>query len=156
MQHIITSPESIVRTPKKPFIFLGGTIDMGSSYDWQQDIINVTKHKNVCFLNPRRKSWDGSWVQSIDNNNFREQVSWELEALEKSDLILMYFAPQSYSPISLLEFGMYARSKKIIVCCPEGFWRKGNLEIVCDRYDVKLVESKTDLINNINCFINKF
>jgi hypothetical protein len=27
------------------------------------------------------------------------------------------------------------------VCCEEGFWRKGNVEVVCNRYGVRLYES---------------
>jgi hypothetical protein len=34
---------------------------------------------------------------------------------------------------------LFARSGKLLVCCPEGFWRKGNVEIVCARYGVPLV-----------------
>jgi hypothetical protein len=27
-------------------------------------------------------------------------------------------------------------SKKLIVICPDGFWRKGNVEVVCSLYDI--------------------
>ena len=155
MKQIITSPEPIIKTDKNIFVFLGGTIEMGSSYDWQKDIINSLSNDNVCFLNPRRASWDRSWLQSIHNEKFRQQVNWELKALEESDLILMYFTPGSKSPISLLEFGMYAQSKKMIVCCPDGFWRKGNIEIVCERYNVDLYQDMNTFIKNINIFINE-
>ena len=29
--------------------------------------------------------------------------------------------------------------EKLIVCCPEGFWRKGNVEVVCARFGAPLV-----------------
>jgi hypothetical protein len=48
----------------------------------------------------------------------------------------MYFDPNTKSPISLLELGLFAQSKKLIVCCPRGFWRKGNVDITCDRYGI--------------------
>jgi hypothetical protein len=48
----------------------------------------------------------------------------------------MYFVPSSQSPITLLEFGLYARSGKLRVAAPEGYWRKGNLDITGDRYGV--------------------
>lgn len=53
----------------------------------------------------------------------------------------MYFAPGSQSPISLLEFGLYARTNKLMVICPDGFWRKGNVDIMSERYQVETFES---------------
>lgn len=62
----------------------------------------------------------------------------------------MYFDPNTQSPISLLELGLHARGGKLIVLCPEGFWRKGNVDIVCEKYNVKQVASFEELIKAIN------
>ena len=59
----------------------------------------------------------------------------------------MYFDPNTKSPISLLELGLFAHSKKLIVCCPEGFWRKGNVDIVCDKYGIPNYDSLEKLLN---------
>lgn len=59
----------------------------------------------------------------------------------------MYFDPSTKSPISLLELGLYARAGKMIVCCPDGFWRKGNVDIVCFRHKIKQVQTLDALIN---------
>jgi hypothetical protein len=72
-----------------------------------------------------------------------------LDALNKSDLIILNLLPDSKSPISLLELGLYASSGKLLVCCPDGFWRKGNVEIVCERYDIPLYDSLDDLLNSL-------
>ena len=48
----------------------------------------------------------------------------------------MYFSPKTISPISLLEFGLHARSQKLIVICPDGYSRKGNVYIVCEHYNI--------------------
>ena len=69
--------------------------------------------------------------------------------MEYADIIIMYFAPGSQSPISLMEFGMYAKSKKLMVICPEGFWRKGNVDIVCKKYQTKTFESFDELVDQI-------
>ena len=42
-----------------------------------------------------------------------------------------------------------AESGKQVVCCPEGYWRKGNIEVVCARYRIPLVESLPELIEQI-------
>jgi hypothetical protein len=120
-----------------PTIFLAGSIEMGKAEDWQSQMQQLFIKKNkVTLLNPRREEWDSSWNQDIENPQFYQQVNWELNALEKSDLIFMYFAPGTQSPISLLELGLFAHTGKMVVCCPKGFWRKGNVDIVCDRYGI--------------------
>jgi len=37
----------------------------------------------------------------------------------------------------------------MIVICPEGFWKKGNVDIVCERYKVKQVEKLEEAIELI-------
>jgi len=92
--------------------------------------------ENICFYNPRREDWNSSWEQKIDNPHFFGQVTWELEHLERATHIVFYFQPGTMSPISLLELGLHARNKKAYVICPEGFRRKGNIDIVCQHFGV--------------------
>jgi hypothetical protein len=149
---IYTSPFKVSNSIK---IFLAGSIEMGNAVDWQTKVVKELNDftKDLIFLNPRRDSWDSSWVQSIENEQFYEQVTWELDALDKSDYIFMYFDPNTKSPISLLELGLYASSRKLIVACPDGFWRKGNVEVVCERFNIPLLNNLDDLISH---FISKF
>lgn len=138
---IIKSPNALPFNDKKVKIFLGGSIDMGKADNWQSNLEAQLKNKNIILFNPRRDDWNKDWKPISADSNFRKQVEWELAALELSDIIIMYFAPNSQSPISLLEFGMYAKSKKLMVVCPEGFWRKGNVDIVCERYNIEMYNS---------------
>src|SRR3990167_10637937 len=117
-------------------------IEMGRAEDWQTWLATRLDDLGVIILNPRRDDWDSSWEQSINNPQFREQVEWELKYLEACSYILLYLSPRTMSPISLLELGLNAhRSKHLVVCCPEGFWRRGNVEIVCVRYGIPLLTS---------------
>jgi len=118
---------------------------MGMATRWQDVVIAHFKEKEGTVLNPRRDDWNASWIQSIENPKFYEQVVWELDALDSCDIILMYFDPKTKSPISLLELGLHAESS-IIVCCPPGFWRKGNVDIVCERYQIPVVSRLEDAI----------
>jgi hypothetical protein len=63
-------------------------------------------------------------------------------------MIVMYFSPETKSPISLLELGLYASSGKIHVICPDGFWRRGNVEIVCNKYNIPLYETLNDFVES--------
>lgn len=135
-------------------IFLGGSIEMGAAEQWQERLVKNFEDTSVRFLNPRRDDWDSTWTQEASNPQFSEQVNWELDALEYSDLIVFYFDPNTKSPITLMELGLVAGCGKVIVCCPDGFWRKGNVEIVCQRYDITLVHTFDDLVNEIGQVIN--
>ena len=151
---LVCAPESYDES-KLTAVFLAGSIEMGKAVDWQTDIVNEFSDREVMFLNPRRTDWDSSWVQTIDNDNFREQVEWELDGLERCDIMFLYFDPETKSPISLLELGIHAYSSKIIiVCCPDGFYRKGNVEIVCDRYDLMCFNTLSEAKNVLNTMLN--
>lgn len=135
-------PTSSDQTISGTSIFLAGSIEMGKAEDWQKTIENTfIGQEEITLLNPRRDDWDSSWVQEESNPEFNKQVNWEMNMLDEADIIFMYFSPETKSPISLLELGMHARENKMIVCCPNGFWRKGNVDIVCNRYNIPLYDN---------------
>lgn len=125
-------------------IFLAGSIEMGVAEHWQDKVIKFLKEKedkyhDIDILNPRRDDWDSSWVQSIDNKEFREQVEWEIDGIDKSRIIFFYFDPNTKSPITLFELGKAMSGyNDIIVVCPDGYWRKGNVEVYCKKEHVLL------------------
>ncbi|KAJ7267241.1 hypothetical protein C8J57DRAFT_1327100 [Mycena rebaudengoi] len=130
-------------------IFLAGSIEMGKAEDWQTALTNKLAHLPITIMNPRRVAWDGDWVQDISNPHFKEQVDWELDCQDRADVIALFFHPDTKAPISLLELGLYAASKKMVVCCPEGFYRRGNVQIVCARYGLDLVETLDQLAERV-------
>ena len=137
-------------------IFLAGSIEMGAAEDWQSTITPALAalDKDVWLYNPRRPDWDSSWKQEQPNLQFNRQVNWELNHLDKSDIIFMYFSPDTKSPISLLELGLYAAKGNMIVCCPDGFWRKGNVEIVCTRYNIPFFHTMRDAVGALITKVN--
>jgi hypothetical protein len=129
--------------------FLAGTIEMGSAIDWQEEVTKALADLPVAVLNPRRDNWDSSWKQSIDNPDFKNQVSWELNHLRLSDVAFFYFVEESASPITLMELGMAAALRcdspeSIVICCPPGFWRKGNVDIIAEHFSLDPVLGTLD------------
>lgn len=120
-------------------VFLAGSIEMGVAENWQERAASLLEGTGWTILNPRRDDWDSSWEQRIDNPQFYEQVSWELQGLETCEKAIVCFDPITKSPITLLELGLLAQMEpgKVLVVCPEGFYRKGNVDIVCERYRMK-------------------
>jgi len=139
---------------KDYLVFLGGSIEMGTADLWQEALVEsfIDFPDNLVLLNPRRDDWDSSWPQDpAVGTNFEQQVTWELEAQEKADLLVYFFDAKTKSPITLLELGTfgYSNPKRTIVCCPKEFYRYGNVAIFCNRYGITLVHSLNELINTI-------
>lgn len=130
-------------------IFLAGSIEMGVAENWQLKVEEHLSDSGVTIFNPRRDGWDSSWEQKATDEKFKSQVDWELDRLEEADIIFMYLSPQTKSPISLLELGMYVRSGKMVVCCPGQFWRNGNVDILCGRYGAPMFESIDDALKHL-------
>lgn len=128
-------------------IFLAGSIEMNKCIDWQKDVENIIvkdiSNANIDIYNPRRDYF--GFAQG--SNEFNEQVNWELDHLEKCDMIIMVLLNDTISPISLLELGLFANSKKMIVICGDEYFRKHNVKIVCERHGIKYFESLTDGID---------
>ena len=125
-------------------IFLAGTIDMGKSVDWQKNTAEWFRQKEsgkYMLFNPRRgKGLSG------EMSDFEHQVNWELEHLEKADLIIMNILGSSKSPISLLEMGIYMQSGKMHIICEPDYYRYDNVRITCKRYGVPLYHSLDDYL----------
>ena len=127
---------------------------MGNSENWQKMVEMALSDQNLIVLNPRREEWRDDWKPVSDDSNFRAQVEWELEALETADIIVMYFVPNSLSPISLLELGLYAQTEKLMLVCPEGYWRKGNVDIVCEKYNINTYPDLETLITALKTMVS--
>lgn len=128
MKANVYTPEyqgKIVLTNKKS-VFLAGTIEMGNSEDWQADAIHKLKNLDVAIFNPRR-------VLAPEDKEIANQISWELNSIDRCDFIFMFLAPFTISPISLYELGLLqggkADNKKVILCCHPQYSRKTNIEV---------------------------
>jgi hypothetical protein len=102
MVRVLKPPAPVLLDGRTPSIFLAGSIEMGQAEDWQLRLERALANLDVILLNPRRDEWDASWVQSRSNPQFREQVEWELEGLERASQVAMYFPPATKAPITLL------------------------------------------------------
>ena len=149
MARVLKPPAPLALTDGELSVFLAGSIEMGRAEAWQAAVESSLADLPIAILNPRRDEWDASWEQSFHNPQFREQVKWEFERLERASVVAMYFAPATQAPITLLELGLLARSDKLVVCCPAGYWRRGNVEVVCARYGVPLLAELSELMQAI-------
>lgn len=114
---------------------------MDNAEEWQERAIElferfIPKKLNSKYqiLNPRRDEWDNDIEQTFEDPAFSQQVNWEEKGLERADMILFYFDPDTTSAITLLELGSHIYGA--VVVCPEGYYRKGNVDIFCERREI--------------------
>lgn len=154
MIKVITAPHRIHKDNEMFSVFLAGSIEMGRASDWQQEAIALFKKytpedapADLTLFNPRRPDWDSTIKQEFTDPSFYQQVMWELNALSEASVILFYFEPGTISPISLFELGAFHH--KAVVVCPEGYTRKGNVDINCDFFGVTQKNSLEEAVKFI-------
>jgi hypothetical protein len=113
-------------------VYLAGSTNCN---DWQRTFIERMSDLDVDVFNPRSKNVDGLF-------------GWELDHLNIATVIALYFDPEDPSPAGLLTLGMFAKTDRLIVCCPETFHKKTDVDIICKREDIHTVETLDLLIEN--------
>ena len=89
---------------------------------------------------------------------FRNQVEWEIDHMKEADLVVVYLAAEGLSAVSLLELGLCAARTenghgRVIVCCEPGYARRGNVQVVCARYGIGLLESLDSLVEEVKSLL---
>ena len=128
-------------------VFLAGATDSDISGGWQSRMEQALGDLDITVLNPKIDSWFRQDEQTIENSAFNSQVNWELSGLESADVVVLCLLEASQSPISLIEFGLTAKTGRLLVYCEKDFWRYGNVEVVCHRYDIPMAKSIDELID---------
>lgn len=146
----LTAPARFPSAPIGPSIFLAGSIEQGGAIDWQRAAIQrlLDARADLTVFNPRRDAWDPTWDQHPDNPQFLEQVTWELDHLEAADQVLFVFDPATRSPITLMELGLMLpqRPGRVVIACPPGYWRRGNVLITASRFNAPVHDLMDDAI----------
>lgn len=149
----IDAPSNRKPLPNSKKVFLAGTIDSGDSEDWQHEICRYFEGKedsklSMTIYNPRREEWPDDGSKEV-----KKQIRWEHNKMDDADLIVMNILPDSKSPISLMEIGMYSKDDKLHVFCQPDFYRFDNVEMVCKKYGIPL--HKTNKVEEICRIIEK-
>lgn len=142
-------------TVDRPSVILYGSIEPDPANDWQTSLATSLSDLPVAIINPRCDAWDSTWVEDISDLRFKKQVEWEMDHAKVADVVAFYFKPGTLTPITLLELGMYAGTGKAVVCCPKGFYKKGNVQMVCARYGIELLETLEELESAVRTRLGK-
>ena len=130
---------------KTASVILYGGMPSDPEWDWRADLSASLSDLPIVILDPTCEAWDSTWVQDISFQPFKEQVKWEMDHADIADVIVFFFGGKTDQPITLLELGLYAHTGKAVVCCQDHFSKKGNVQIVCERYKIDMCETVEEL-----------
>ncbi|KAH8667064.1 hypothetical protein BX600DRAFT_436432 [Xylariales sp. PMI_506] len=128
-------------------VFLAGST---SGRDWRKELCQswtAAAATAITVYNPMRPDWAALVPEDISNPSFRAQVEWELSRQERARLVAVYLAAGTDAPISLMELGLSAAGAgagpkpKVIVCAEKNYSKRGNVQVVCHRYRIELVDN---------------
>jgi hypothetical protein len=122
------------------YYFLAGSIDFNQLNPWREILFKKASQR-TCFFDPTRINHN-----DLNNAEMKQHINWELDALELSDQIILNFLPDAKSPISLLELGLYAKSDKLIVVCPDEFYQKRYIKTLCEKYSITLFQNLNQVV----------
>ncbi len=139
MLKVITPEKPDLVNPSAPHLFLAGSIAQGKATNWQESAIDFFRAQatltDLVIINPRHENWDATF-----------------EYLEKADAVVMWLEPGTLSPMSLFELGLMSGwtsaglLNKLVIGCQPGFWRRDSVEMISNRYRIRLVESFAEML----------
>lgn len=132
---IITSEQKLPeKNSLEKYVFLAGSMDNRYFGNWRIEAVKKLETK-VNVFDPTNMDND-----SLNDAEMKSHILWELDALAIADKILLNFLPDSKSPISLVELGLYVASKKLIVVCPKAFYKSRYVYTLCEKYNTPIFE----------------
>lgn len=147
MPRIFTSPENGLASDQKT-VFLGGSIEMGKAELWQPRVGQRFVAEGFDVFDPRRKDWNSDWTQDpTPGTPFHQQVTWELDHLERADLVYFFLTGDGPAIVSMLEIGlMLAAHKNVVLHVAPSYMRRGNIVITAKRHNISVFDNESDAI----------
>ena len=109
--------------PGERSLFLGGGIT--GCFDWQAEVVRLLRNTDLVVINPRRKNWPMG-----DPDATNKQIEWEYDHLQRANMIMFWFAPETLCPITLFEYGKWiVRNKPLFVGCGPQYKRLQDVQV---------------------------
>lgn len=113
---LIRADEAFRSGTARPFVYLGGNC---KGRDWRLDFFHRFEGADVTFINPRRESFANPEIDPVTHVN---QVQWEREAVEKSDIVIFWLGEGLANQAARVEIG-YAlgQGKTVLIGAEDNF-----------------------------------
>ncbi|MBO0593552.1 nucleoside 2-deoxyribosyltransferase domain-containing protein [Cellulophaga sp. E16_2] len=132
-----------IKESDQRYIFLAGSMASNQSVNWRNQVVNSLPN-SYQFLDPTNEHHD-----TLNALQMKKHVEWELDAMAMADIVLLNFLPNALSPISLVELGLYASSKKLYVVCPKAFYKSSYVVTLCERYHTPTFKTLQEAIDTL-------
>ncbi|EKJ79303.1 hypothetical protein NXS19_002738 [Fusarium pseudograminearum] len=143
---VVMAPQRANLNNQTTSVFLAGVTTSTREPDWRQALTDALSNHPVVILNPDRRDWDSTWREDFSDKRWAEQVLWELDMQEAADIIVFMFHEATEAPISLMELGLAVRTKSVIVCAHPDYRKRGNVDAVCRKFGVQLLDTLEELV----------
>jgi len=135
-------------------VFTAGSIEMGKAVKWQSLMAQLLSDLPITVCDPRRpnRDWNPAMARVPDEaglTGMQAQIDWELDAQDQADVICFFFDVDTNSPVSLLELGLFAKSKKVVVCCDARYHKWDNVKATCERYKIPFAETFEEFVPKV-------
>ncbi|KAL8285820.1 hypothetical protein RB597_002750 [Gaeumannomyces tritici] len=161
MAQVIKAPGREPIDDAQKVVYLAGMTSPPDA-DWRDELADALSHlRHVTIADPFRPDWDAEWEEEMSPKSFTDHVRWELDMQERADVLVIHFGGRldaasfegrtnggaalgelPKTPVSLLELGLRAGSgRRCMVVCNDGYWRRGNVLLVCERYGIPVFPS---------------
>lgn len=110
------------------------------------------------IIDPYNPTWDSTWREDPSDNKFVEQVAFESHGLEIADIVVVGFMGPAVrggkvgaGGSALVELGIVLERggedrMRIVVGVEEGFWKKGYVRVLCERFGVRCTGGLEELV----------
>ena len=130
-------------------VFLGG----GMGKPWRKELIKLLSDSDIIIVDPTVEDWDESvGKESVDNLKYLQQVSWEQNAIQYSDIKVFHFDETSIAPVSLFELGTTIRDD-VIIHLDGDYQKAAYLSVAASIHNIPVVATVKELSVLISIFV---
>lgn len=116
MPFVLIRADEVIREDAKPLVFLGGNC---KGRDWRLDFVRRFDGADITFINPRRERFANPEIDMVAHVN---QVLWDREAIEKSDIAVFWLGEGLANQASRVEIGFaLGAGKAVLIGSEDGF-----------------------------------
>lgn len=130
-----------------PRVFLAGTSEHFGESGWREGVVESLEKVGAVIVSPRPAG--GCDYGAETELELENRKDWERQAMDSADYILFNFVPGRESSVSLMELGLYASTRKLVVSCPQGYSRLSSVRHTCRVSSVPLYSGLDDAVSRV-------
>jgi hypothetical protein len=130
-------------------VFVAGTSEESMGTEWRGQVVAGLEDLPIAIVKSRLAERGGAGEQRCWNPQFRSHVKRERAGLDDADVVLMYLGRGPACARLMLDLGslvMERLGNTLVVCCPEEFELRGDVEMMAERQEICLVESLDEMV----------